>query len=76
MANRRLVCGLCDSVTDFAVPQRCAHIAILHAVLNHAVPLPPLQESVRRVSPSGRASWWLPDGREWLIEWANDGFRL
>ena len=71
-----LICGLCPSITDTSIALRFPHMLVLHAVLDHQVPVSAVARSLRVHAPSGSVSWRLPDGREWALLWMRTDYRI
>lgn len=69
-----LICANCGySETKF--PIRYWHIMALHAALDHGVNLREIYRSKRVEAPSQTVTWRLLGGKDWAIEWKDDGFR-
>jgi len=57
--GRKLVCALCTREPRLSVPIPCAWLAVLHAVVDHGLPLERFAQPHRMPLVGGGAAWGL-----------------
>ena len=71
-----LSCSICSPKTTVDVSPEHVWLLVLHAHVDHGIPMEELERKYLGVSPSGTKTWKLPPAR-WLFDvWEKSDFRL
>jgi hypothetical protein len=71
-----LSCSIGSPITTVDVSPELAWLLVLHAHVDHGIPIEVLERMYLGVAPSGTKTWKLPPA-QWLFDvWEKSDFRL